>query len=219
MAASKDKTHALVRLEMFSDAVIAVAITIMVLELKPPDISAIARQNRFDFSFLHHFAPKFLAYSVSFFVIATDWVILVTSFRRATRCTWQLLWLTLLHLFTVCLVPWAAAFVAENPTLPQAVAAYGAVGMLLLATASFVLRHLEALFPTTGSWLFKKNLIVVAIAGLSSASAFISVYLAFGIFALCTIIYFVPEQWQERLFRPKRPQDEAEPIREDGQPT
>ncbi len=201
MARTPKKTHSLVRLETFTDAVIAVAMTVMVLDLKAPQVSSAVRSHRFDFSFLHQVAPKLVAYTVSFFYVGMDWIALVTRFRRATRATWPLLWLTLVHVFCVCLVPWAAAFIAENPTLPQAVAIYGASCVLVTATASFVLRHLEVLFPETGAWEFRKNMAVTALGGAGCVAAFVTIYLAFVLFALCTVPYYLPARWQERIFR------------------
>jgi uncharacterized membrane protein len=164
---SVEKSHSLTRLETFSDAVVAVAMTLMVLDLKPPEITLAIRQNVFDFSFLHHYWPKLLALTLSFLVIATRWIGLLTYFRRVTRADSALVWLTMANLFAICLIPWGTAFVAENPTLPQAVSTYGFLGMLVLATAAALERKIEIDCFGPQDWTFRNTLIVAGVWAIS----------------------------------------------------
>jgi TMEM175 potassium channel family protein len=162
MSHSVEKTSSLMRLETFADAVVAVAITLMVLDLKPPEITLAIRQNVFDFSFLHHYWPRLLALTLSFLVIAQRWIGLLTYFRPVTRANLALVWLTMANLFAICLIPWGTAFLAENPTLPQAVSIYGFLGMLVLATAAALERKIEIDYSGPQDWSFRKSLAVPA---------------------------------------------------------
>ena len=204
MTHSVDKTPALLRLETFTDAVIAVAITIMVLDLKPPEVTLHARQTPLDFSFLHHYWPKVLALALSFLIIATRWVGLVTYFRQVTRASSALIWRTLANLFAICLVPWAAAFLAEHPTLPQAVAAYGFVGLCLLATTAALERNVERDYPTAVQdyWSYRRTVVIAGVWALSIPLAFLSIYFSFMIFAAMSLLYLFPRELQGRVFRP-----------------
>jgi uncharacterized membrane protein len=78
------------RMAAFSDGVIAIIITIMVLELKAPVLEGTI-QSDFDFSFLYSLAPKFLAYLISFALIATAWFNHVSAMRGLNRSSIMLL--------------------------------------------------------------------------------------------------------------------------------
>jgi uncharacterized membrane protein len=196
MGGSIEKTHSLVRLEVFSDAVTAVAMTILVLDLKPPEISTAIAANRFDFGFLRHHAPKFIAFFVSFFVIATGWTALVAVFRRASRATLPMIWLTLWHLFLTCLVPWAAAFWSEHPLLPQAVTIYLALWTVLIANGAVLQRHLWRTFqPGDVTEAFRSRFNVgmsILMIILTVLSAAVSVHVGFASVVVVTLLYLAP---------------------------
>jgi uncharacterized membrane protein len=197
-----EKTHSLARLETFSDAVIAVAITLMVLDLKPPDITLQIQQDEFDFSFLHGYWPKLLALALSFLMISTRWLGILSYFRRVSRASLALIWWTLLNLLAICLVPWSTAFLAEHPTLPQAVAIYGLVGLFLLATSAPLERHIDTEYPAPQEWNYRNTVVVAAFWGLSIPLAFVSIYLSFMIFAIVPALYIAPRKLHQRIFRP-----------------
>ena len=94
------------RLAMFSDAVIAVIITIMVLELKAPEQAA--------FSALLDLWPTALSYAVSYLFIAIIWINHRHLIRFVRRPTNRLIWLNFLHLFLVSLVPFATQWAART---------------------------------------------------------------------------------------------------------
>ena len=198
---SLKKSHSLIRLETFADAVVAVAITIMVLDLKPPEITLSIQQNVFDFSFLNPYWPKLFAFIISFLLISSRWIGMLTYFRPVTRASSALIWLTLANLLTICLIPWGTAFLAENPTLPQAVSLYGFLGMLFMITTAVVERKIEIDYPGLQDWNFRITLVMAGILATSIPLAFGTVYLSFTIFVIVILSYFIPLQFRLRLFR------------------
>jgi uncharacterized membrane protein len=125
------------RLAAFSDGVIAIIITIMVLELKLPET---ASHGEVWPSFLEPLAPKLAIYALSFCIVGTMWINhhqLLAAVRRASP---QLMWMNLLLLFFMSLIPLATSFLGEHPFLPRAISFYA----LILALSSLVfsmLRH------------------------------------------------------------------------------
>jgi len=106
------------RLEAFSDGVIAIIITIMVLELKAPQ-AATPRA-------LLALSPVFLSYALSFLVVAIMWVNHHHLIHGVRAVDGTLLWWNNALLFAMSLIPFSTAFLGENPRSPQAVSVYGA---------------------------------------------------------------------------------------------
>ena len=98
------------RVEAFSDGVIAIIITIMVLELKVP--------HGVDPALLIGLWPTLLSYGLSFLVIAIYWVNHHSLLHEAKRATARLLWCNVLWLFCLSLIPFATAYMGENRFTP-----------------------------------------------------------------------------------------------------
>jgi uncharacterized membrane protein len=107
----------------FSDGVFAVIITIMVLELKPPQQSS--------FSALLSLWPTGLSYAVSYLFIAIVWVNHHHLLRFAEHATPQLIWWNFAHLFVVSLVPFSTAWIAVTRFAAVPVAVYAAIFVLV----------------------------------------------------------------------------------------
>jgi uncharacterized membrane protein len=105
------------RLEAFSDGVIAVIITIMVLQLKVPRDTTL--------SSLRSLAPQFLSYLLSFLVVAIMWVNHHHLLHSTRHPDARLLWSNNVLLFWMSLVPFVTAYMGNNPRDPRAVALYG----------------------------------------------------------------------------------------------
>ncbi len=103
------------RLSAFSDAVFAVLITVLVLELRPPE-------------------STWLSYAVSYLFIAIVWTNHHYLMRYATEATPRLLWFNFAHLFSMSLLPLSTAWMAVSKLAPQPVAFYAAVFFLVNAT-------------------------------------------------------------------------------------
>ena len=119
------------RIAAFSDGVIAIIITIMVLELK---LSESAAKGEVWSNFLAPLAPRLAIYALSFVIVGALWVNhhqLLAVVRRATP---QLMWMNLLLLFFMSLIPLATGFLGEHPQLARAVSFYA----LIMALSSAV---------------------------------------------------------------------------------
>jgi hypothetical protein len=112
------------RVEAFSDAVIAILMTIMVLDLRPPGSEL--KHHTFA-ELVHYLTPKLTVYALSFVIIAKMWVSHHRLFCAAKHVTTRLLWLNNLLQFWMSLIPFATGFVSEDQTRPIAVATYGMV--------------------------------------------------------------------------------------------
>src|SRR5262245_58185023 len=115
------------RLSAFSDGVFAVLITVLVLELRPPEHAA-------TFAALLALWPTWLSYAVSYLFIAIVWVNHHYLLRFAAEATPRLLWFNFAHLFSMSLLPLATAWMAVSRLAPQPVCFYAAVFFLVNAT-------------------------------------------------------------------------------------
>src|SRR3954471_5167460 len=115
------------RLEAFSDGVVAIIITIMVLELRPPDEA--------DFNALRPLIPKALAYLLSFVLIAIYWNNHHHLFKVVERIDGAVMWSNMMLLFSLSLVPFATAWFGENAGTLAPMILY--VGVQLCCAASY----------------------------------------------------------------------------------
>jgi len=186
------------RLEAFSDAVIAIAITIMVLELKIPHEATLDA--------LRPLVPVFLSYVLSFVYLGIYWNNHHHLIKRTTEVTGGILWANLHLLFWLSLFPFATAWVGENDFSTTPVAIYGVV-LLCAAIAYFILSttivHHEGpdspLARALGrDWKGKVSVVLYASAiGL----AFVSQWIATAIYVLVALMWLVPDQRLERRYR------------------
>jgi len=114
------------RVRLFSDGVFAVLITILVLDLKPPDADS--------FSALLPLWPTGLSYAVSYVFIAIVWVNHHHLFGYAEVATPRLVWFNFAHLFSVSLIPFATVWIADSRLAAAPVALYAAVFVLVNVT-------------------------------------------------------------------------------------
>jgi len=180
------------RLEAFSDGVIAVIITIMVLELKIPRDTTLVS--------LRGVLPQFLSYLLSFLVVAIMWVNHHHMLHSARRADARLLWSNNTLLFWMSLVPFVTAFMGNHPHDPRAVALYGVV--LTLCSLSFALlrsaiiqhhRDNPEIVHYHRSIQFK-NLYSLFLYLASVPLAFLDVRISFFIFVFVALSYFLPER-------------------------
>lgn len=114
------------RLEAFSDGVLAIIITIMVLELTVPEVSG--------FSALKPLVPKFISYILSFIYVGIYWNNHHHLFQATEKVNGAILWANLSLLFMLSLIPFTTAWMGENHFAQNPVALYG-VNLLLCAIA------------------------------------------------------------------------------------
>jgi uncharacterized membrane protein len=180
------------RLEAFSDGVIAIIVTIMVLELRAPAQPTL--------SALLKISPVFISYGLSFLVVAIMWVNHHHMIHVVQRVTAMLLWSNLNLLFWMSLVPFVTDFLGKNYHQPMAVALYGLD--MTLCSAGFVILRGE-LIRQEGTnvemadyhrGIQRKNLLSLFLYLSSAPLAYISIYASFFIFALIPALYFLPEK-------------------------
>ena len=114
------------RVSAFSDGVFAILITVLVLELRPPEQPT--------FKALGQLWPTWISYAVSYLFIATVWANHHYVLRYASEATPRLLWFNFGHLFSMSLLPFSTAWMAVSRLAPQPVAFYAAVFFLVNAT-------------------------------------------------------------------------------------
>src|SRR5258706_10429762 len=119
------------RLSAFSDGVFAVLITVLVLDLRPPELPT--------YKALLLLWPTWLSYAVSYVFIAIVWANHHHLMRYATTVTPRLMWFTFAHLFSVSLLPLSTAWMAVSELAPQPVAFYAAVFFLVNVTYIFLI--------------------------------------------------------------------------------
>jgi uncharacterized membrane protein len=179
------------RLSMFSDGVFAVLITVLVLELRPPQLPT--------FKALFLLWPTWLSYAVSYLFIAIVWTNHHYLLRHANEATPRLLWFNFAHLFSVSLLPLSTAWMAVSELAPQPVAFYAAVFFLVNATYIFLIWELiDRATPdiVSGRVRVIMRLRSVATLCLFAAAAVISLWyplVGLGICIGCLTVYLKPE--------------------------
>ena len=179
------------RLEAFSDGVIAILITIMVLELKAPHDPTPASLARM--------WPTFFAYVLSFIIIAIYWVNHHHLIHLVNRVDSVVLWANINLLFWISLIPWVTVYLGDNHALPFPVALYAAVSAagaisFFLLRESIARDHHEPEFKRLNKRMARKNLIAVLIYVAAIVAAFVYTPLALIMIALPAMMYFLPER-------------------------
>ena len=183
------------RLEAFSDGVIAIIVTIMVLELKLPE--HVSEKGLLD-GLLLPMAPKLVTYAMSFLVVAIMWVnhhALMATVHNATR---TILWLNNHLLFWMSLIPFSTGFLGENPRLPDAFAVYGFV--LAAACGSFTLLRWHAFnqgrddagLARVHRVVLRKSILATSLYAVSVPLAYVSIHAAAAIFVAVPAMFFLP---------------------------
>jgi uncharacterized membrane protein len=183
------------RLEAFSDGVIAILITIMVLELRPPHEPTVQG--------LRPLIPIVFSYLLSFIFLGIYWTNHHHLLHAAEHVNGRVLWANLHLLFWLSLVPFVTAWVGENHFAQWPVALYGII-LLLAAIAYFILvRSLltlhgpsSLLATALGSDFKGKISIVVYLVAIPLA--FVRPWLAFALYVLVAVMWLVPDRRIER---------------------
>ena len=183
------------RLEAFSDGVIAIIITIMVLELRAPHDASLAA--------LRPLWPVFLSYVMSFIYLGIYWNNHHHLLHIAEHVNGRILWANLHLLFWLSLVPFATAWMGENEFAGSSVALYGvvllsaAIAYTILVRALLALHGRESLLATAlGSDFKGKISIVLYIVGI--ALTFVNNWIGFAMYVLVAIIWLTPDKRIER---------------------
>jgi len=184
------------RMEAFSDGVLAIIITIMVLELAIP--------HGDDLAALFPLIPIFLSYVLSFVFLGIYWNNHHHLFQVVERVNGRVLWANLHLLFWLSLIPFVTGWMGENSFAPLPVALYGTV-LLFAAIAYFILtrallsiHEIDSVLATALGRDFKGKISVVIYA-LAIPLAFVSSWIAGGLFIMVAVMWLLPDRRIEKI--------------------
>jgi uncharacterized membrane protein len=177
------------RLSAFSDGVFAVLITVLVLELRPPELPT--------FKALLLLWPTWLSYAVSYLFIAIVWTNHHYLLRYATEASPRLLWFNFAHLFSMSLLPLSTAWMAVSKLAPQPVAFYAAVFFLVNATYIALIWELidplDKVSPSVRRIMRIRSITTLCLFGLAAIVALKYPLVGLGICICCLIVYLKPD--------------------------
>lgn len=184
------------RLEAFSDGVLAIIITIMILELKVPHTA--------DWAVLSELLPQLLGYVLSFSFIGIYWVNHHHLLQMVKHVNSGMLWANLNLLFWLSLIPFSTGWMGENHFATNPVVAYAA--LLLMSGIAFTIlqwtitrqQHFDGQLRVAVQKLTRKGYISTLCYLISIPSAFYDTRISCGLFLLVSVIWMVPERSIER---------------------
>jgi uncharacterized membrane protein len=179
------------RMEAFTDGVIAVAITIMVLDMKVPTgtgLNALAAS-----------APVFLAYALSYINVGIFWNNHHHMLHASEHVDGKVLWANLFLLFWITLIPFVLRWIDESAIAPLPTAAYGvvlamaALGYLWLERTIIAINGPDSkLAGAVGA--DRKAMVSLALYALGVALAFVSPWIAAALYVVNALIWFIPDR-------------------------
>ena len=183
------------RLEAFSDGVIAIIITIMVLELRPPELAS--------WEGLHELMPDMLTYLLSFVFLGIYWNNHHHMLHAVHRVNGRILWANLYLLFWLSLVPFVTGWTGETGFAAWPVALYGFV-MLMAGVGYYILMHALIALHGNDSVLAvavgndRKGILSVLMYLVAIPLAFVNPWIAWSVYVLVAIVWLVPDRRIER---------------------
>jgi uncharacterized membrane protein len=183
------------RLEAFSDGVIAILITIMVLELHVP--------HEASWSALQPLMPVFLTYVLSYVLLGIYWNNHHHMMHAADRINGKVLWANLHLLFWLSLIPFVTGWMGQNHFAALPSAAYGLV-MLFAAIAYYILAHNLVAAQAPGARLEKalgrdvKGRASIAFWVIGVVLAFVNQWIAVAIYVAVALMWLVPDSRMEK---------------------
>ena len=190
------------RLEAFSDGVIAIIITIMVLEMKVPHGTRLAD--------LRPLWPVFLSYVLSFVYVGIYWNNHHHLFQATKHVAGGVLWANLHLLFWLSLMPFVTGWMGENHFMPLPTALYGAV-LLFAGVAYYILEQTIIRSQGPNSKLAaavgtdRKGIASVVLYAIAIPLAFVNQLISDAIYVLVALMWLIPDRRIESIF------DEMEP--------
>ena len=187
------------RLEAFSDGVFAIAITLLILEIKVPPVADLGQG-------LLHLWPSYLAYAISFVVIGAIWINHHAMFEWIDRADPKLLLLNTLHLMFVAFLPFPTAVLAEalHSAVNQSTAAafYGGtltiIGVLVTVMWNYAARHRELLnasiSPEGATAIARRFLIGPTGYAVATILAFVNPWISIALFIGLNVYFLWPRK-------------------------
>jgi uncharacterized membrane protein len=191
------------RMEAFSDGVIAILITVMVLELPKPEGT--------DWTALRGALPVLLSYVLSFVYLGIYWNNHHHMFRATERVSGLILWANLHLLFWLSLVPFTTAWLGENHLAPVPVAAYGIV-LLAAALAYYALERVIIRDQGSGSLVAAavgrdlKGKVSPFFYAAGIGLCFVVPWVGVALYTVVALMWLVPDRRFERTLAGVRPE-------------
>jgi uncharacterized membrane protein len=188
------------RLEAFSDGVLAIIITIMVLEMKVP--------HHDDLNALKDILPVFISYILSFINIGIYWNNHHHMFHASQHVNGKVLWANMHLLFWLSLIPFASGWMGENHFTTWPVALYGIV-LLMAGVAYYILAHILIRLHGQSSTLAEafgkdwKGIASVVIYLLAIGLTFINAWIGFMLYVVVSAMWLIPDRRIEKKLIPK----------------
>ena len=189
------------RIEAFSDGVMAIIITILVLELKVPKLAEAFSNQEFWIAAVN-MIPKIIAYAFSFLVVAIFWVNHHAFFHSLSHSSAALLWHNIHLLFWMSLIPLPTGFIGEHPLSRQATTAYA--GVMFMAALAFTLmrRHAMLTGNLTKTYMsehqrkstLKRSWAGPVLYGVAVLASFLHPYAAWMFFLAVPVYFFWPKR-------------------------
>ena len=175
------------RLAAYSDAVFAVIVTVMVLELKAPEQPA--------FAALLPLWPTAVSYAVSYLFIAMIWINHHHLMRFADAPTLRLMWINFIHLFLVSLLPFATSWIALTRLAPSPTMFYAGLFVCIDLAYNLFERQLlsEAIDESTRRMARRRSLAVLAIFCAAKVVSFTAPRVGFGLICSGLLLHMRPE--------------------------
>ena len=186
------------RLEAFSDGVLAIIITIMVLEMKAPEETT--------FEALLSILPIFISYLISFIYIGTYWNNHHHLFQITEQVNGQVLWANLHLLFWLSLIPFATSWIGENHIDPLPVAFYGFVllmsGLAYSILQNRIIQNHQEDFPLRQVVKNdKKGKLSLLLYLVGVGVSFISPWFGILLYIAVLVMWFIPDKQIESSFK------------------
>ena len=178
------------RLEAFSDGVLAIIVTIMVLEIRPPHEPTVES--------LRPLVPIFLSYLLSFIFIGIYWNNHHQLLKATPNISGGVMWANLHLLFWLSLVPFGTAWIGEEHAHAWPAAVYGMIAFMAGLAYTLLVRTILA--SNKGAGIEKaigndfKGKMTVAVYVCGVALAFVSPWLAYATYALVAVMWFIPDR-------------------------
>jgi uncharacterized membrane protein len=191
------------RVLALSDGVFAIIITLLVLEIHVPELG----QGQSLGDALREVRPSFVAFLISFVVVAIAWAGHRDLFSRIRRTDRGLVWLNMLYLLPLSVVPFGASLLARHDHDPVALRMYGFLLVAIAATRLLIwvyaTRRPQLLFAPVDTWTRRAGTAIVVVPGLVYAVAIVladtAPTVSLTIYALALVVYFVASIFVRRL--------------------
>lgn len=186
------------RTEAFSDGVFAIIITLLILEIRIPEIKDPTDSHELFQAFIG-LGPKIISWAVSFFFIAVMWVQHHNLFRMADKIDYGAVWINNISLFFICFLPFPTALMGEYPHNRIAVLLFGLIATLATFTQVFlygyiVKNNLQSRYNKTSAYknVTRSFLLAPFLMVIATGVSFINLWLPMVIYALVPLFFLLP---------------------------